>query len=448
MSEESNVTAPEPDASADAQTNSNESARTQPADRAADAPSPESAPPGRWPRALTSWFRRRPRITSFCAGILAAAVVAVVVLVAVRPGAQPLKYAGLPAPCAVVMAATLAKYMPDATSNPQSIPSSSIDQRGICSWSSITGREDRILVALVEIYGSSSGLTDAQQAYDGEISVKCPCRGFKITRHAVTGLGDQATAVFTTFVGPAGKTSAGEIPGITVHVRSGNADITVDYGFDPIGSAPPPPTIAALLAGTIAMARDVLAALANPTAAPATAAPSSASPSPQGPRYLSPNDPCTLVKASTLAKYAPGATVNRLPNPAASPLPTNLPGQPQMSTCGWGTPNASLFMSLDIYPDAVGAQQGFEFDVQASSQNGNGATFNGAQPVRSLGQQATAIFQTEIGNSPSVHLLVWSGNAEFEFDYTDLPFSSPPGRAAKLAGEIAMARDVLAALPT
>jgi hypothetical protein len=45
-------------------------------------------------------------------------------------------------------------------------------------------------------------------------------------------------------------------------------------------------------------------------------------------------------------------------------------------------------------------------------------------------------------------LLVWSGNAEFDFDYTDLPFSSPPGRAAKLAGDIAMARDVLAALPT
>jgi hypothetical protein len=353
----------------------------------------------------------------------------------------------------MVTAASLAKYMPDATSNPQSVPSSSTDQRGICSWSSITGREDRILVALVEIYGSSSGLTDAQEAYDGEISVKCPCRGLKITKQAVTGLGDQAAAVFTTFLGSADTNSAGQIPGITVHVRSGNAAITVDYGFDPIGSPPPPSAITALLAGTIAMARDVLAALANPTAAPvtaapATAAPSSASPSPQGPRYLSPHDPCTLVKASTLAKYAPGAIVNRLPNPAASPLPTNLPGQPQMSTCGWGTPNASLFMILDIYPDVVGARQFYEFDVQASSQNGNGATFNGAQPVRGLGQQATAIFRTEIGNSPSVHLLVWSGNAEFEFDYTDLPFSSPPGRAAKLAGEIEMARDVLAALPT
>ena len=45
-------------------------------------------------------------------------------------------------------------------------------------------------------------------------------------------------------------------------------------------------------------------------------------------------------------------------------------------------------------------------------------------------------------------LYVWSGNADFQVSFTDLPSGTPTSRAAKLAADIAMARDVLAALPT
>jgi hypothetical protein len=46
-----------------------------------------------------------------------------------------------------------------------------------------------------------------------------------------------------------------------------------------------------------------------------------------------------------------------------------------------------------------------------------------------------------------VSLNTWSGNAEVEFDFQDLPLSPTLSNAEKLAAEIAMARDVLANLP-
>jgi hypothetical protein len=119
-----------------------------------------------------------------------------------------------------------------------------------------------------------------------------------------------------------------------------------------------------------------------------------------------------------------------------------------MSNCGWGTPNASILLELTIDPDSATAQQGYEYGVQFARQNQSGFTFHGAQAVTGVGQQATAIFQVMTDNSPSVSLYVWSGNAEFQVSFTDLPFGTPASRATKLAADIAMARDVLAALPT
>jgi len=67
--------------------------------------------------------------------------------------------------------------------------------------------------------------------------------------------------------------------------------------------------------------------------------------------------------------------------------------------------------------------------------------------VRGLGEQAIAIFETTMGNSPGVDLYVWSGNVVVEMSYSDVPFGGPPlSRAGKLAADIAMARDVLAGL--
>jgi len=382
----------------------------------------------------------------FGAGILVAAVIAAVVLVVVRPGDQRLKYTSMPAPCIMVTAASLAKYMPDATSSPQSMPSSSAHQEGGCSWSSISGGQDRNLLLRVDVFGSSSGLTSAQQAYQRLVSAPACCENLTVSTRPVTGLGDQAVALFITEK-PAANGAAVPPPGVSLIVRSGNADINLGYDAFPIGSARASVTPATELAGAIAMASDALAALANPAAAASAApspAPSPATPSPPpGPRYASPHDACLLVKAATLARYAPGAVASKIPVPTSS---GGVPGEPQLSNCGWAGPNASIVLELTIDADSPTAQQGYEFGVQYARQNENGTTFHGAQTVTGVGQQATAIFQT-LSGSPSVALHVWSGNAEFEVSISDLPFSTPLSRATKLAADIAIARDVLAGLP-
>jgi hypothetical protein len=67
--------------------------------------------------------------------------------------------------------------------------------------------------------------------------------------------------------------------------------------------------------------------------------------------------------------------------------------------------------------------------------------------VKDLGQQATALFQTSYG-SANVELVVLSDNAEIEVNYSPMPLGGPqPSRAAMLAADIVMAREVLAGLP-
>jgi hypothetical protein len=350
----------------------------------------------------------------------------------------------------MVSGASLAKYMPDATSSPQGRPSSSTDQEGACTWSSITGGQDRSLLVQVDVFGSSTGLTKAQQDYKRRVFAPSCCKGVTVSTRPVTGLGDQAIAqVITTSMSQGAEPSP---PGINLIVRSGNADIDLAYGHLPVGSARPALTTAAELAGAIAMSRDVLAALANPVAAasaaaaPSAASPAAASPSPQGPHYASPHDPCRLVRAATLARYAPGAASKQLPAPVDT-----VPGTPQLSNCGWIALNGSLVLDLTIDADSASAQQGYEFAVQYARHNANGITFNGVQTVTGVGQHASAIFQTvsiASGESHTVVLFVWSGNADIEISFTHEPFGSEPSRATKLAADIAMARDVLAALPS
>jgi hypothetical protein len=193
----------------------------------------------------------------------------------------------------------------------------------------------------------------------------------------------------------------------------------------------------------------VLAALASPPVAQATSASSTpvASPSSLGPQYAAPHDWCTLVKASTLARYAPGSVANPVPQPSAtsSSLIT-------FATCTWGGPSASIVLNIRLYPQPTDAQQSFELDSQDRQRTGSGIAFVGARAVKGLGQQAVAINQTYEGvpgKPPAVELFVWSGNAEIDVAYSGLTVDGPPpSRATILAGDIAMARDILAALPT
>jgi hypothetical protein len=102
-----------------------------------------------------------------------------------------------------------------------------------------------------------------------------------------------------------------------------------------------------------------------------------------------------------------------------------------------------LFVTLSS--DADDAEAGFGLDVQSKEQPSSGIAVVGTRPVTGLGEQATAIFQTVQG-SPSVDLLIWSGNAEIEVTLDDVT-SPSPDRATMLADDVAAARDVLARLP-
>ena len=156
---------------------------------------------------------------------------------------------------------TAARFLPGASSSPTGAASGRASKVGACTWSSIAGGEDRTLILQVEVYDSAAGTSSAQQAYAKEAPAgNCRCQGYTVTRQAVTGLGDQATMLFTT-TGTQTRAGSWTAPAVNLRVRSGNADINVGYTVAGIGRAPAPPGDAELRASAVAMARDVLAAL-------------------------------------------------------------------------------------------------------------------------------------------------------------------------------------------
>jgi hypothetical protein len=391
----------------------------------ADASSPESLPPGRWLRALPPWLRRWPVVAAFGVGIL---VVAALIVVAVQPSAERLKYTGMPAPCGVLTAATMAKYLPGAISQPQNG-----SQVSTCNWSSDAGGQDAVLSVTIDIYRSSSWLDDAQVQYQSTRSEEAGIfgKGSTVSTRPVTGLGDQAVSMIV--IGTPGP-DEGVPPQIGLVVQSSNADIWLNYSTMPIGSAAALP-ITAQVAGTITMARDILAALAHAAVHGAgRASPATSAPLPAGPQYTTPRNACALVKASTLEKYAPHTPAG-YPGTAQSP-----PG------CIWATSRGSLQLNLTFADDSFAAQSDLEYQLEVLRLGGSGSQFTGAQPVTGLGQQATATFQI-VGGEPAVWLDVWSGNAEIEFEFEDLASDPALSKAEKLTAEIAMTRDVLASLP-
>jgi len=332
--------------------------------------------------------------------------------VAAAPVSAEPHYAGSRDPCRLITPATLARYAPGATvipglaSNAAQNPSGA--QMSSCSWGS--GGSPFILLNLNvfpdAVKARQGFMTDTQAL--GQSSAAIRVTGARW----LADLGEEAAAIYQTR-----STSHG----VEVLVWSGN--IELDYWF-----APSTPDRATLLAAGVAMARDGLAALASRTA----------SAYPQEPVYASPHDACTLIKASTLARYAPGASVNVVPIPIGGGL--------QISNCSWQASNGSLILDVTIYTGADGALGGYQSDLQTAHQNQNGNTFLGARPVKGLGDQAAAVFETSLGY-PDVDLYALSGNAEIQISFSDLPFSPTLSRAQKLAADIAMIRDVLADLP-
>jgi len=357
------------------------------------------------------------------AGILSAAVIAAGVILAGRTTPQPQEYASPGNPCALVSQATVAKYLPSAsiTGPVPGVSGAGGPQVGGCAWNAPTGS----LVVDVSVYGSLAGPADAQQGFDSYVQANSrgasfgSGEGVSVTgERSVTGLGDQARVIFQTLT-PAPSYL------VDLHIRAGNAEIDVDL------ERYSKPAGAAQLAKTIAIARTVLASLASPA--------DTSSPS-QEPLYATYVDPCRLVTTATVATYLPGATVN----------PQTPSAQQGFNTCSWSTPDASRSLAVDVsiygfVTGPNGAQQAFDSAVKSN----HGPAASGQQSVTGLGDRAAATLEFK-GFSHIVLLDVWSSNAEIEITYTSYWYSSSPSvptRAAQLAASIAMARDILAALP-
>ena len=205
------------------------------------------------PPRVPVWRRRSVLITS------TAAVAAVAAAVLLWPGSRPQEYTTMPPPCMLVTAATLARYLPSATSAPlgPSVP-------GGCRWLSISGPlGQRELLVTAAIFGSSSGVAIAKKTFDLNAlsTMQSPDHEitFTVSRQPVPGLGDQAVAQ----IFQPGKNVLPPVPTIEVDVRSRNADVIVTLNINQAGSAPLP-TGPQLVSDTVAIARDVLAVLANP----------------------------------------------------------------------------------------------------------------------------------------------------------------------------------------
>jgi len=210
---------------------------------------------------------------------------------------------------------------------------------------------------------------------------------------------------------------------------AGNAEVNVSYSDLAPGATSPAET-ARLVAGAIAMAGDGLTALASPAAhAP-----------PTGPGYAPPGDACRLVTAATLARYAPGAGAGQ----SGGVTGPGLLGQSGQSRCSWFPSTGDVNLTVTTYSSIDYGQAGLQFSIRFARQSPDQTT-KGTQPVRGVGEQATAIFAVEAG-SPEVELLVRSGNAVIDASYSDPAFPPELSQAGKLAADIAMARDVLANL--
>lgn len=355
-------------------------------------------------------------LTSMARGILAAlARPAGAPPGSIAPTSPEAHYAGRRDPCRLITAATLAKYAPGAVLIPIPIPSGGgppSSQTSACSWGSLG-----LINIELTLYEFPDALS-ARQQYQSDIqSYGQSVSGITVTgAQGLTDLGEGAVAIFQTRSGA---------PDVEMLVWSGNAEFQYTYG----GPGARSPDRATLLAGGIAMARDGLATLANPAVWSY----------PHEPMYASPHDPCTLIRAATIATYLPdGTTANPSTNSQVSGV--------QLTSCGWIGLNSVLDLFVTVYSDPDSALSGFESDVKDSRQTKGAVTLRGGQSLTGLGEQAIALWETQ--NAPTVDMYVLSGNAEIELEFSDLPFDAPPmSRSTMLAADIVMAREALAAMP-
>jgi len=215
------------------------SEETSVTDTDGDPGTPVSVSP---PAAPRSFMRRRITLIAGTAVAIVAATTTAIVLSA----SQGPTYAPLGNVCALVSRATIAKYLPGQADSHR--------DQGSCQWFGDTGTGDGLDVSVSVL----AGATEARGAFTEIVRFseqKSTANGETQTvtgKQAVTGLGDQATALLGTISG--GPLQDTRVGSLRLVVRSGNAVIQVGRT---IGT----PSAATPLPGAVAVAREVLAAL-------------------------------------------------------------------------------------------------------------------------------------------------------------------------------------------
>jgi hypothetical protein len=338
----------------------------------------------------------------------------------------------------MVSAADLAKILlAEATGTPESVALTGPVSEVQCKWSSTAGSETRMLIGQVLVFSSPSSVRLAQEAYHTTIAnLGCHCRGVTASTRPVSGVGDQAMEAFVAAGPDANVVSSpsAATPGTSLLVRSSNALVLLDLDAmaTATGASLATPPSGTQVAAMVSMARGILDGLTRPDSVPAAA---SAPLSPE-PHYAGRRDPCRLITAATLARYASGATLG-----LGSP-PSSVQNHVQSQGCDWSSDDTFVLLTLNTFPNAARAWQGYQVDAASSGRSGNGVT--GTEWLPGTGELAAAIFRTQSGHD-GVEMLVWSGNVELQYWYTGTSGPSRP-RAELLAGAIAMSRDSLAAL--
>jgi hypothetical protein len=184
-----------------------------------------------------------------------------------------------------------------------------------------------------------------------------------------------------------------------------------------------------LIVGAVVAAMAVAVAVIALTASPANP-------------YAVPRSVCALVGHATVAKYISGRPHLRV----------------SKGYCEWsaGT-NGDLYFEAIVAGGSAQARTGFTQEIkQAREANTNKrTTVVGAPPMTGLGDQATILFLTTVTAKParrsnSAYLFVRSRNAIFQvlLSAGGDAGAAPTSSATLLSGAIAIAREVMAAMPT
>jgi hypothetical protein len=397
-----------------------------------EEPSTDAAPGPRGLRWLR-WLRRTSLRVRVIAAAVVVAVVAAVVFAVMMPSSAPKPaYASLPAPCAVVSRAALARYLPNPTGTSSNIDVPVTAKAGSCKWSSQTGGEDRTVMLFLAVFSGPAPISYAQQSYDATLSgLACHrCPGVTASTQRVSGLGDQATSVLMT-AGPEADLPTPD-NGANLLVWSSNAEMALTY--DATAAEIPQPPDAAELTWLISMAHDVLADLARPVVL-VTA------PVIPEPHYAGSRDPCRLISGTTLARYAPGATVSADDASSGSAKPSDM----QISTCEWYSSSVFISLQLTTFPDASSADLFFSTSAPAYSRSTALTTVTGTRWLDDLGEEAEVIFRRSSSLGHGAEMLIWSGNIELDYSF-NVTHGPAPTDSALLAADIALARDGLATL--